>query len=179
MESQESEWEPELLESHLMGHDPEVEEFEIQPPVEKARRGPKKLPLMWSRVISISEDGDEDIGVYNIEFDLLELATKPKPPPPRRGAEWAPIYQPTSYSKSHPDISMDSYAIGEKRLRSFGIEVSKLREDLRKVALHQARKEANDQEQDIHDISRLARRISRGEFRDNAVEKQQLRPDFN
>jgi hypothetical protein len=29
------------------------------------------------------------------------------------------------------------------------------------------------------DISRLARRISRGEFRDNALEKQQLRPDFN
>jgi Trp operon repressor len=29
------------------------------------------------------------------------------------------------------------------------------------------------------DISRLARKISRGEFRDNAVEKQQLRPDFN
>ena len=29
------------------------------------------------------------------------------------------------------------------------------------------------------EISRLARRISRGEFRDNALEKQQLRPDFN
>jgi hypothetical protein len=29
------------------------------------------------------------------------------------------------------------------------------------------------------DIFRLARRISRGEFRDNALEKQQLRPDFN
>ena len=74
---------------------------------------------------------------------------------------------------------MDSYAIGEKRLRSFGIEVSKLREDLRKVALHQAKKEAQDQEQDIMDISRLARRISRGEFRDNALEKQQLKPDFD
>jgi hypothetical protein len=66
--------------------------------VEKAKRGPKKLPLMWSRVISISEDEDEDIGVFNIEYDLLELLNKPKPPPPRRDAEWAPIYQPTSYS---------------------------------------------------------------------------------
>jgi hypothetical protein len=172
-------WEPELLESQLHGHDPEVQEFEIQPPVEKAKRGPKKLPLMWSRVISISEDADEDIGVFNIEYDLLELLTKPKPPPPRRDAEWAMIYQPTSYSKSHPDISMETYSIGEKRLRSLGIEVSKLREDLRKLALHQAKKEAQGQEQDIMEISRLARRISRGEFRDNALEKQQLRPDFN
>jgi hypothetical protein len=178
--SQDSEhWEPELLESHLHGHDPEVEEYEIQPPVEKAKRGPKKLPLMWSRVISVSGDADEDIGVYNIEFDLLEQLTKPKPPPPRRGAEWEPIYQPTSYSKAHPDISMEAYTVGEKRLRSLGIEVSKLREDLRKVALLQARKEAHEQHQDIMEISRLARRISRGEFRDNAIEKQQLRPDFN
>ena len=29
------------------------------------------------------------------------------------------------------------------------------------------------------DISRLARRINRGEFRDNELEKLQLRPDFN
>jgi hypothetical protein len=113
--------------------------------VEKAKRGPKKLPLMWSRVISVSVDADEDIGVYNIEFDLLEQLTKPKPPPPRREAEWAPIYQPTSYSKAHPDISMEAYSVGEKRLRSLGIEVSKLREELRKLALHQARKEAQEQ----------------------------------
>jgi hypothetical protein len=144
MDSQESEWEPELLESHLLGHDPEVEEYQIQPPVEKSKRGPKKLPLMWSRVISISEDADEDIGIFNIEYDLLELLTKPKPPPPRRDAEWAPIYQPTSYSKSHPDISMVAYTIGEKRLRSLGIEVSKLREELRKLALQQAKREAQD-----------------------------------
>jgi hypothetical protein len=137
-------WEPELLESHLLGHDPEVEEYQIQPPVEKSKRGPKKLPLMWSRVISISEDTDEDIGIFNIEYDLLELLTKPKPPPPRRDAEWAPIYQPTSYSKSHPDISMVAYTIGEKRLRSLGIEVSKLREELRKLALQQAKREAQD-----------------------------------
>jgi hypothetical protein len=31
---------------------------------------------------------------------------------------------------------MEAYTIGEKRQRSLGIEVSKLREDLRKLALH-------------------------------------------
>ena len=70
MESDKSEWEPELLESHLVGHDPEGEEFQVLAPAQPSKRGPKKLPIMWSRVISISEDDDQDIGVHNIEFDL-------------------------------------------------------------------------------------------------------------
>ena len=142
MEDEESDWEPELLESQLLGHDPEDQGFQIQLPVEPAKRGPKKLPVMWSRVISISEDEDEDIGVFNIEYALLELLDLPRPLPPRREAEWAPIFQPQAYSKEHEDIYMAGYAIGEKRLRILGIVFSKLREELRKDALHQSRKEA-------------------------------------
>ena len=54
-------WEPELLESQLHGIDPEndLEEQSAQEP--KVARGPKKIPIMWSRVISVSEDNDEDI----------------------------------------------------------------------------------------------------------------------
>ena len=82
------------MESCLVGHDPEEEQFEITLPEPKSKRGPKKLPVMWSRVISIREEDDEDIGVFNIEFDLLELQRRPKPLPKRRQDEWAPIYQP-------------------------------------------------------------------------------------
>ena len=144
MESDESEWEPELLESHLVGHDPENEEFEVLPPVQPSKRGPKKLPVMWSRVIAISQDSDADIGVFNIEFDLKALLTLPRPPILRRNVEWAPIFLPTSYSKAHPDISLDSYALGVNRLRYFGTEVSRLREELRKAALEKARQEADE-----------------------------------
>ena len=121
MESDSSHWEPELLESHLMGHDPEVEEYEVKPPVEVRKRGSKKLPLMWSRVVSIAEDGDEDLGAYNIEFELESLLSQPGPPPPRRGTEWAPIFQPTAYASAHPDLSMEAYRLGEKRLRILGV----------------------------------------------------------
>ena len=84
MDSDKSEWEPELLESHLVGHDPEGEEFEIQPSVQPKKRGPKPMPVQWSRVISISEDADEDIGGFNIEYELLELSHAARPPPQRR-----------------------------------------------------------------------------------------------
>jgi hypothetical protein len=92
MDSDSSHWEPELLESHLMGHDPEIDEYEIKPPVEAIKPKSRKIPLMWSRVISIAEDGDEDLGAYNIEFELEALLSIPKKPPPRRNIEWEPIF---------------------------------------------------------------------------------------
>ncbi|TFH49608.1 MAG: hypothetical protein E4G89_04570 [Methanothrix sp.] len=133
---------------------------------------------MWTSVISISEDGDEDIGVFNIEFDLAKLADITRSLLPRRGVVWAPLFLPTTYAQSHPDLSLDGFAIGEKRMRILGIEVSKLREGLRSKALHLAKAEAHEQERDIMDISRLARRISRGDFKAGAQEKQLLRPDI-
>ncbi len=178
METDESEWEPELLESHLVGHDPEGPEFKIELAAPQTKRGPKKLPVMWSRVISISEDADEDIGTWNIEFELAELLRMPRPLPPRREPEWMPIFRPTSYAKAHPEMTLEGFALGEKRLRTLGIEVSKIREALRKEALHQAKAEGAEQQRDLHEISRLARRISRGEFREGAQEKQMIKPDF-
>ena len=75
-------------------------------------------------------------------------------------------------------MTLETYALGEKRLRSLGIEVSKLRAELRTTALHQARKEALEQQQDIMEISRMARRVQRGAFRDNTEEKRRLAPDI-
>ena len=65
---------------------------------------------------------------------------------------------------------MVSYALGERRLRGLGIEVSKLREELRNSALLESRKEASDLQRDVHEVSRLARRMSRGEFREGALD---------
>ena len=142
-----------------MGHDPEVEEYEVKPPVEVKKPKSKKLPLMWSRVVSIAEDGDEDLGTYNIEYELEALLSLPKNLAPRRTADWTPIFQPTAYASAHPDLSTKAYRLGEKRLRTLGIEVSKLRALMRKAALHQAKAEAKEQERDLMEVSRLARSV--------------------
>jgi hypothetical protein len=49
---------------------------------------------------------------------------------------WEPIFLPTAYAKDHPDISMEQYKLGERRLKNLGVEVSYLREKLRRTALH-------------------------------------------
>jgi len=60
-------WVPELLESQLHGHDPENEIEEQGVQELRVPRGPKRLPEMWSRVIIVSQDGPDDIGIYPIE----------------------------------------------------------------------------------------------------------------
>ena len=72
-------WEPELLESQLHGIDPENEVEGFGPPDIISKRGPKKLPIQWSRVISISEDADSDIGVFPIEEDTASMSEIPRP----------------------------------------------------------------------------------------------------
>ena len=102
-------WEPELLESQLHGHDPENELPDHPLAKTQLARVPKKLPVMWSRVISITEDADEDIGVYSIVEDFEILASQPRQPPPRRDAEWAPLFLPTTYARGHTDITLEHY----------------------------------------------------------------------
>ena len=171
-------WEPELLESHLHGHNPENEVQELVVEPTQSKRGPKKLPLMWSRVISISEDSLIDVDQHEIDEDMVALQALPRLPRPRRDADWSPLFLPTQYSKDHQDISMVTYKLGEKRLKSLGIEVSKLRDKLREAALQHDKGVAFVQGQDIHDVSRLAQRIRRGDYNDGALKKQLLRPDF-
>ena len=66
MSEDSDDWVPELLESQLHGIDPEndIKEKDIQEPI--VSRGSRALPLMWSKVISISEDGDFDISIQSI-----------------------------------------------------------------------------------------------------------------
>jgi hypothetical protein len=86
---------------------------------------------MWTRVISIADDEDMDIDVYSIVEDIEILESQQREPPPRRGADWAPLFLPTSYSREHTDMTLEHYKLGERRLKTLGIEVSKLRERLR------------------------------------------------
>jgi hypothetical protein len=86
---------------------------------------------MWTRVISITKDADEDIGTYSIVEDIQILESQSREPPPRRGVEWAPLFLPTTYAREHIDMTIELYRLGERRLKTLGIEVSKLREKLR------------------------------------------------
>ena len=70
MSSDSDSWVPELLESQLHGHDPEndIEEMSFQQL--PAQRGPKRIPIMWSQVVCVSEDVDVEVEIRPIEADM-------------------------------------------------------------------------------------------------------------
>ena len=172
-------WEQELLESQLHGIDPENDPVMESADRVPTKRGPKKLPLMWSRVICIPQDSVLDVGSYELETDMAVFQNQPRLLPPRREIEWAPLFLPTTYAREHEDISLETYRLGEKRLRTLGVEVSKVREKLREAALLCDKSYAFEQGKDIHVVSSLAKRMRRGEYRDGATKNRLLRPDFN
>ena len=71
-------WEPELLESQLHGIDPENDPLDVSYEKVAPRRGPKKLPMMWSRVICIPQDSVLDVGAFEIAVDMEQLQGLPK-----------------------------------------------------------------------------------------------------
>ena len=73
MSEHSSSWEPELLESQLHGIDPENEPLDKSVEKVEAKRGPKKLPLMWSRVICLPQDSVIDVGAHEMEADKIQL----------------------------------------------------------------------------------------------------------
>ena len=164
-------WEPEFLESQLHGIDPENNLEEESEQQIRVPRGPKRIPIMWSRVICVSEDNDEDIEIYPIEADFAAMTALPKPPRARRAEEWAPLFLPTHYSKEHPDICLENYRLGERRLKTLGEEISKHRKRLREIALVHDKTLALEQDKDLHEVSCLARRIRRGDYNDGALRK--------
>jgi hypothetical protein len=60
----------------------------------------------------------------------------PYPRPQRSSAEpWAALFLPKQYAKEHTGLTLKDYQLDEKRLRTLGVEVSKIRKALREKAL--------------------------------------------
>ena len=126
----------------------------------------------------MSEDVDAEVEIHPIEVDMQAMTALPRPPRPRRAEDWKPLFLPTQYSKDHPDICLEQYRLGEKRLQSLGEDITKHRKRLRENAMSFDKAMAAEQDKDVHEVSCLARRIRRGDYNDGALRKMQLRPDY-
>ena len=84
------------------------------------------------------------------------MSALPRPPRARRAEDWNPLFLPTEYAKAHPDIGLESYRLGDKRLKTLGEEISKHRKRLREKALGYDKSQAMELDRDVHDVSALA-----------------------
>ena len=77
--------------------------------------------------MSLDVDDPLKMDIHQIVADILVAQGIPRVPTARRNKEWKPIFCPRGFLKDHTDITLEHYALGEKRLRNFAIEVTKFR----------------------------------------------------
>ena len=96
------------------------------PEESKAPRS-RKLPEMWTRVISFTSDNLQELKIFPISTDLLleqgyEKTSKRKGEP-----DWGIHFSPKQYLELHPNPDLERMRISDERLKRYAEQVSKIR----------------------------------------------------
>ena len=87
--------------SNLNEPDDEWEDEDIKSvPSKQSKRGRKRLPEMWSRVINLSKDDLTNLKVYELAPDLLmSNGMKHTLSRGKHSKDWKPLFWPDDYAK--------------------------------------------------------------------------------
>ena len=127
----------ELQEHRHWLHDPDGQTWSlVQAPLPK-KRGRPKIPQKWTRVISITHDSPLDLAVYEIDKDKASIDGRlPYPRAQRASVDpWRFLFLPKDYSANHPDLTLSGNQLTKWKLKTLGVEVTKMRRALREQAL--------------------------------------------
>ena len=75
------------------------------------------------------------------------------------------MFLPKEYSENHPDLTLGGNQLTNWKLRTLGVEITKMRCALREKALEMQQTTAAALAEDIESVSLLARRISMGAYK--------------
>jgi len=78
---------------------------------------------------------------------------------------WRFLFLPKEYSANHPDLTLGGNQLTNWKLRTLGVEITKMRCALREKALEMQQTTAAALAEDIESVSLLARRISMGAYK--------------
>jgi len=150
--------------------DQELTEFEVNPlqqysehveSVESAPargRGRPSIPDQWSQVLSLDGEHAPRIKGYLISTDLLYVKGIPAVAPTRREKEWAPIFFSKIFIKEHPEITLEHFKLSANKLKALGVQVTRLRQQIRASVERDQIHQAVDQETSLKEVQSLATR---------------------
>ena len=105
-------------------HDQESLEEEKK---EETKRGARRIPEMWTRIISFSTDNLQDLKIFPMATDLLVKEGYPKTRKRKGEPDWECFFSPKMYLELHPEPDLDRMRLTQDRLRRYGEQVSKIR----------------------------------------------------
>ena len=136
-----------------------------------SKKGSRKLPEQWTRVISLSHDNVQNLRTFSIDTDLLMVSEIENEAEPIQSIleeqnakkKWQLIFCPKEFGDNHTDISLEHYQLGEKRMKRYGEQIS----DLRKIIMEKALAAENNLPEalgdDLRTVKSITKRMSRWE----------------
>ena len=149
--------------------EPAIEQQKADEPVR--RPGRMRLPLLWTRVISMKHDSLDEITTHIVNQDIEIAGAMVRPPLKRnRPGDGEQVFWPKDEFDGRKDLNLDSNTLTEPKLRKYAQMISKLRQRLRKTALQSA-EEDSEQIMQINPtyLTRLTKRMHKGYFPRNAA----------
>ena len=126
----------------------------------------RRLPNMWTRVISLSHDNIDDLKVYAVHQDLAVAEAMVRAPPRRQKPGYGePTFWPDDYLDGRTVDSLDRYTLSEAQQKKYGKAITRLRKRLREDA-HRAAKDDYQPDLDLDQkyLCNLLRRMHQGYF---------------
>ena len=86
----------------------------------KSKRGRKRIPEQWSRVISLQHDDLNKLKTYELAPDLLLAnAIRGTPPNSKKKAKWKPFFWPDEFKKTKASLKLADNQLTENQLMQY------------------------------------------------------------
>ena len=118
----------------------------------------RRLPELWTRVISISSDNLTDLKVYSIASDLLLEQGYEKVRKRKGDPEWEIHFSPKLYLDQHPNLDLERSRLTVDRLKKYGEQVSKIRGWIIERAIQVEPSLSFDVSMKLSELSHIAKR---------------------
>lgn len=98
------------------------------------RKGRRPLPSKWSRIINVDECDLEEIEAWPLAADLEEAAEAVPAKASKRRKEWAPLFITENFLAGQDEITLDAFALKNRKLQLLGSRVTRLRKQFTEAA---------------------------------------------
>ncbi len=141
-------------------------------------RGRRRIPDQWSQVLSLDGVKEPRIKSYLVSTDLLYVSGIPATPPTRREKNWEPFFFSKTFIKDNPDISLEKFKLSNNRLKTIGVQVTKLREVIRREVERDHIHQAVEQQTSLKEVQKLGSKSKRSHTTRELVLKREMVPDL-
>ena len=86
----------------------------------KKRRGRKRIPNQWSRIIAVDEINVDDLEVWPIAQDIEAENTELQPVKGRKKKDWEPLFISEGFFTTQDKPELGDYILKDRKLRMLG-----------------------------------------------------------